>query len=157
MTRARIPPHTKLWYNNYLTHRTAVACLRGCSTKVLLKKGTPQGGVLSPVLWNITFDDLLLLYDQGPVKALGYADDGSLMACGRDPVILMQLLKDALNKALAWGHENGLTFAANKTEVVIFTTKYKVEHFPKLTMGGIDLEFSTTCLLYTSPSPRDRG
>ena len=142
MARARILQCIKDWYTNYQHHRTATADLRGCSTKVLIQKGTPQGGVFSPILRKISFDELLLLFDGTSTKALGYADDASLMVCGRDPYTIIQLLQSSLNKALAWGHRNGLTFATSKNKVVIFTTKYKYK-FTKLSMNGTDLPFSS--------------
>ena len=43
--------------------------------QVDLSKGTPQGGVLSPIVWNINFDGLIEIFDGGPVFAVGFAYD----------------------------------------------------------------------------------
>ncbi len=40
-----------------------------------LTRGTPQGGVLSPILWNLAFDSLLKIFNKGTVVYNGYADD----------------------------------------------------------------------------------
>ena len=42
------------------------------------------------------------------------------------------------------GRLNSLTFAANKTHVVIFTNKHKNARFPKLHMNGVELAFTNT-------------
>lgn len=52
-------------------------------------------------------------------------------------------MQHAVNKAVKWGKENGLTFEPKKTEVVMFTRK-KVDwsSLPKLEMGDRKLPFS---------------
>ena len=59
MDRIGIHPNISGWYSNYLHSRQATAELKGCLHNVYLTQGTPQGGVLSPLIWNIAFDDLL--------------------------------------------------------------------------------------------------
>ena len=73
MTKSKLPPLLKDWYHFYLTHRVATAELMGCTTSAMLEKGAPQGGVLSPVIWNISFDEFLYLFKSSPIRALGYA------------------------------------------------------------------------------------
>ena len=52
--RARkVPEAICEWYGHYLLNRTATANLKGCTKTVALTRGTPQGGVLSPLLWNL--------------------------------------------------------------------------------------------------------
>ena len=128
MTRLNVPTPIKKRYNNYLNNHLARANVKGCQSSAILKKGTPQGGVLSPILWNMAFDEFLLLFKHSPIHAIGLADDGALMVCGKDPRTIMSILQKGLNKTIKWGKDNGLTFGISKT-----------------------------CLLYTSPSPRDRG
>ena len=121
MRNKGIPETITSWYSHYLHNRTAHATLRGCYSTHILTKGTPQGGVLSPLIWNLGFDGLLDLFDKGPVRIKGFADDAALLVSGRDPYTLVQIMQTALIKAKTWGDQHGL------------------------------------CLLYTSPSPRDRG
>jgi hypothetical protein len=45
----------------------------------LVRHGTVQGGVLSPIVWNFTMDLFLNEFNSGQVKAIGYADDGALV------------------------------------------------------------------------------
>ena len=99
-------------------------------------------GGLSPLIWNINFDGLLNLFQDGPVKIRGFADDASLLVCRKDPVTMVQLMQQAINKAQTWGNEHGLTFGAPKTVVVLFTNKQKKPQLPNLFLGGTKLEYS---------------
>ncbi len=82
-----------------------------------------RGGILSPLAWNLAFDDLLDCFNTSPVKAKGFADDAALVVCGPILNTLVQLGQEAINKARTFGDRHGLTFGANKTEAVIFTRK----------------------------------
>ena len=123
MIRQGFTDDIRLWYNHYLRNRTATAELLGNSATRVLTKGTPQGGVLSPIAWNIDFDDLLNLFNQGPVHIKGFADDAALLVCGKDLFTLVHLMQTALDKALRWGLSRGLSFSAAKTVIVLFTHK----------------------------------
>ena len=46
----------------------------------VLNDGTPQGGVLSPLLWNLVKGQLLQSMNQQPVHAQAYVDDIVLLA-----------------------------------------------------------------------------
>ena len=181
MKRIRLPGVIQQWYDDYLHNRIVHADLKQSKIVVTLDRGTPQGGVLSPLLWNIVFDEMLDIFRTGPVRALGYADDGSLLVCGKDPHTLVSLLQAGLDKVTKWGQENGLNFSPTKTVAVVFGAR-KTKSFPTLRLNGQTLRYSTSvkylgvlidnrlqfrqhiqdrckkaCLLYTSPSPRDRG
>ena len=41
--------------------------------------GCPHGGVVSPALWNMVVDELLVLLNSSGIWALGYADGSELM------------------------------------------------------------------------------
>ena len=109
-----------------------------------LVKGTPQGCVLSPVVWNIAFDDLLDLFDDHPVDILGCADDASVVVCGHNPSIMVDLMQDALDWALAWGPTVSLSCSAQKTAVMVFMHKRGgTVDFSQLVMGGLPLPYSS--------------
>jgi len=112
---------------------------RGVKVERKVKTGTPQGGVLSPILWNLAFDELLDRIDpRGPVKAIGFADDLVLLAGGLDPNTLMDLLQPVINMVAKWGSDRKLKFSHSKSNAVLFTNKHdsaKVKR-RKLKMGG---------------------
>ncbi len=115
-------PETE-WYASYITQRSATAEFCGKFVTRSLKKGTPQGGIISPLCWNIPFDELLSEFNKGPIKAIGYADDLSLLIVGQDPATLTDLMQQGIDKAVQWGQKYGLEFSAEKSIAVMFTTK----------------------------------
>ena len=64
------------------------------------------------------------------------------MTCGPDPRLLTHRMQHAINDALAWGQEHGLSFSPPKTVAVPFTRKRSPEPFPVLHMGATDLPYS---------------
>ena len=98
--------------------------------------------MLSPLIWNLAFDDLLSRFDEGPVHIKGFADDAALLVCGPDPYTLVQLMQRAINKANAWGLSKGLTFSHEKTVAVIFSHKCNPTGlFPGLKLGCNDISY----------------
>jgi len=142
MRSHNFPPKIVGWFGHYLTNRKATASVKGVTSSRTLTKGTPQGGVLSPVIWNTAFDSFLKLFDNGPVRAKGFADDGGLVIRGKDPATLMSYMQEAVDRALEWGRSKSLKFSAKKTVVVLFTRKYKYKFPQKLIIEGKEVAFS---------------
>ena len=130
------------WYCHYVGHRRLVVNHNGVEVKRHLVRGTPQGGVLSPVIWNLVFESLLAQFREGPVQITGYADDGALMIVGKNPHLMMRHMQRAVQSALDWGEECELHFSPAKTVVVLFTRKYKPVIPQELNMGGVSIPFS---------------
>ena len=64
---------------------------------------------------------------------------------GPDIYTLIEWGQEAISKALNFGHENGLEFGADKTEVVVFTRKrLNTLGLPRLSMANRDLSYSDT-------------
>ena len=99
-------------------------------------RGSPQGGVLSPLVWNLIMDKLLTDLSASPVRAIGYADDILLLINGVDGGSMRDLMQAALNTVLRWGKTNGLTFNPAKTQCTIFTQKRNKLQMNPLTMNG---------------------
>ena len=73
------------WYQFALTNREIKLTMNGEETKRKLKRGTPQGGILSPLAFNLAFYPLLNLikrFKGGVAHPIGYADDASFVICG---------------------------------------------------------------------------
>ena len=93
--------------------------------------GTPQGGVLSSGIWNLTFDPLLKLLNQNsPCAPVGFADDGALCFRGIDPETLVEIAQPKINQAVEWGAKNGLSFSVDKTTAVFFSRQKKFQSYP---------------------------
>ena len=68
------------WVRATLEGRLAMAALGDVTRSVAVFTGCPQGGVLSPLLWCLVVDNLLVRLNEGSVYAQGYADDICLLA-----------------------------------------------------------------------------
>ena len=74
-------------------------------------KGTPQGGVLSPLLANIYLHDLDVIMTQAGFKMFRYADDFVILTKDEESA------KQAFELVRAWTTEHGLTMHPDKTHI----------------------------------------
>jgi len=61
-----------------------------------VSSGTPQGGVLSPLLWVIVGNKLLSLLEETGTKVKAYAADVVILLQGKFPQTLCNLMETAL-------------------------------------------------------------
>ena len=106
-----------------------------------MSRGCPWGeGGLSPLLWCLVVNELLVRLNEGSVYAQGYAGDISLLAVGKFPNMVSGLIQWALhNIELCCG---GLGLSV-KTSLVAFTTKRKLTGFFEPHLFGKTLQCST--------------
>ncbi len=110
------------WYKVVLENRSVLADVQGQKYVVYPMKGTPQGGVLSPLIWMLFMDSILKNFTKGAVRAIGYADDIVLYTSGFDPDTMANLMTEALRTVWMWDQEHGLIFNPTKTVVCMFQT-----------------------------------
>ena len=85
MRNRGFPEHLVSWYESFVTNRVVNSELLGSKVKRKLHLGTPQGVVLSPLCWNVPFDELIkLLNECDGVTATGFADDLVIEINGND-------------------------------------------------------------------------
>ena len=147
MRRRKMPEMVINWYDHFLRNRSATVSLGGITSTRYLTRGTPQGGVLSPVIWNIVFESLLVRMSRYAF-ATGFADDGCILVNGADAAACQPRLQQALKVAEEWARENGLQFAPEKTIMVHFHRKQKPVRPPPtfLNRTEIPIESSTRYL-----------
>ena len=141
MKRMQIPPGIRELYGNILKSRTVEAELQGEREIRVPKRGSPQGGVLSPLIWNLIMDTILSQFEGTPVKVVGYADDILLLTTGPDPGEIVESMNEALKKVLEWGDANGLVFNPEKTCVVRFSRSKRFSAWKSVKMNGMTLQF----------------
>ena len=104
-------------------------------------KGTPQGGVVSPLLWNLIIDELIrVLNSKTRLKVVCYADDVLLLYAGKDISRTAFEIQKGLNIIEDWAKESGLTFNPSKTQACIVTNK-RITSRPVVTLYGQQLEY----------------
>jgi hypothetical protein len=131
------------WISFMLRNRTALAEIHGYTKKKTVQRGCPQGGILSPLLWNMLVDTLLQQFSKyDPAHVQAYADDISVLVSGPDTKTIGSLAQHTLNLLEKWATTNHLKFAPAKTIVVMFTKKRKWTIEP-LKLNGTTLHLST--------------
>jgi retron-type reverse transcriptase len=113
------------WISHMLRNRWITVSLGDSEQKGRVTRGCPQGGILSPLMWNVVIDGLLHLLDKEPGYSQAYADDLTMIMRGIDISTLYSLTQQNLNKVTEWAGNHGLKFSHLKTEIVIFTHRRK--------------------------------
>jgi hypothetical protein len=127
------------WQTSYLDSRYCK--VKGSDQLYKLNKGTGQGGIFSPTLWNFVMDSFLAKFHDHTVDAIGYADNGALIFVARDIGFAQRQMQMALLVASDWATEVGLTFYIAKTKAMIFSRKRIPPSLPtQLTMSGCKVE-----------------
>jgi hypothetical protein len=120
----------------------AVAALNETSMRVAISRGCPQGGVLSPLLWCLVVNDLLTRLSGSGVFIQGYADDICLLAVGKFPNTVSGLLQWAFSTIETWCNKVGLSVNPDKTRLVAFTWKRKLQGLFEPRIFGVPLRLS---------------
>ncbi len=146
MNRRGIDSSIVRWYSFYLRNRTATIKINDTQTTRTLPRGLPQGGIISPLAWDLVIDNLLVhLNKEKNIKAVGYADDVAIVLDGIDPASMVDIAQSSINKACSWGRASKLNFNASKTEAVFFTRRRKLPTYKPLTVNGEKVEYSDGC------------
>jgi hypothetical protein len=112
----------------------------GSSLTAKVAGGCPQGGVLSPLLWNLVVDRLLVATNDLGFSTFGYADDIVIIVHGKFTHIVREIMQEALNVVIKWAVKEGLNISPHKTAIVPFTNRRKVEGLRPLNLHGKELQ-----------------
>ena len=125
------------WTHDYLSERTARVRFQGrVSGPRNFENGTPQGGVLSPTLFNVLMECIVRTPLHGNVTLLSYADDLALVCTGRgDRVRRAQKALDSVTTAC---QDLGLRVSAEKSKAMAVLT---ASPEATLTIQGARLEW----------------
>ena len=126
------------WIQDFLKNRRIqVRVGEALSDGTSIDNGTPQGSVISPVLFNIMINDIF--QDVGPGFGLSlFADDGAVWKRGRDINHIINKMQAAIDKITDWGSRWGFKISVEKTKYVVFGNKRNKGE--KLTMYGQEIE-----------------
>lgn len=104
------------------------------TTRDIVNRGCPPGGVLSPLLWNIVINELITKFNKHLYYTIRYADDITILATGNFASVTFNTIQSALKIVERWCKEHTLTVNPDKTELVLFTKKRKIGDYelPKL-------------------------
>jgi hypothetical protein len=108
-----------------LESRNIVSTLAGDTVRASVARGCPQGGVLSPLLWSLIIDDLILELNKKGYYTVGYADDIAILINLKFQNTVSEVLQMALGTVQQWCDRTKLYINPKKT-VIPFTRKRNI-------------------------------
>lgn len=113
-----VPRYMLAWIKEFLSNRT-FTCTDGRlqSSVFPLRRGVPQGSVLSPILFNLLMSAMPL--DPG-IRTFTYADDIAFFTSAGDHHTLRDALQEYLDRLSAWLTSVHLALNVQKSAVVVF-------------------------------------
>ncbi|MCU7844861.1 MAG: endonuclease/exonuclease/phosphatase family protein [Candidatus Thiodiazotropha sp. (ex Monitilora ramsayi)] len=137
------------WIGDFLADRKIrVRVGKETSEKREVENGSPQGSVISPILFNVIMNSLSEEIGRDPVALSQFADDSAIWKATRKPQTAIKHLQITLNKIENWGKNWGFRISAEKTKCVIFNRNSSTyAGTPKLKFGGVTLTFETKAKL----------
>ena len=112
------------------------------TTSRSVNRGTPQGGVISPLLWLLVVNDILFKIESMRIKAVAYADDVVILSSGLFTTTISERIGCALKVLSNWASNCGLGVNPDKTELVLFTRRNKIQPFRPPKLSGKELSLS---------------
>ncbi len=100
------------------------------SSQGIIENGTPQGSVISPVLFIILINDMFSKVDRSIRRSL-FADDGALSFRGRNNKFIMGEMQKAVDEVEKCSYKWGFKLSVEKSQTIIFSNK-KVDNEWKL-------------------------
>jgi ribonuclease HI len=110
------------WIEKFLSKRTfQVKVGTELSEKLIQQNGTPQGSVISPLLFLIMINDI----PSGPegVNMSLFADDSAVYIGHRKTNTLIKKIQQSIEEINNWCNQNGFKISIAKTVGVLFTNK----------------------------------
>jgi len=128
------------WFEFMLEGRLVHSSVMGSSITAEVTSGCPQGGVLSPLLWNLAVDMLLTATNNLGFSTFGYANDIVIIVQGKFAHTVREIMQNALNVVAKWAVKEGLNIRPHKTAMVPFTNRRKTEGLGPLKLHGKELK-----------------
>lgn len=123
------PQYLRRIISDYLSCREIeYPTINGTTITRKVTAGVPQGSILGPALWSITYDFVLRTPLEEDAVILGYADDIFIMAKAATKEAAIVKVNLQSSKVIRRIKNLGLDIAASKTGVVVFNDKNKTKN-----------------------------
>lgn len=110
------------WVSSFTNERKVCIRLDGEVGPIQrIQCGLPQGSPVSPILFMLYVSPLFKLDKM--TKSFGYADDVAILKASPSLEENSRRIGDAVNQALSWGINEGITFDPGKSELLHFSRK----------------------------------
>ena len=130
------------WAMNSLRQRTVQTTVGTCTRTALTTQGTAQGGVLSALWFVLVIDTLLCSLNDNRLFTIGYSDDTTILLRGQCLGTLCSQMQQALDIVSAWCRQAQMGISAEKTQLMLFTKKYRHKGLVPIRLQGHILEFT---------------
>ena len=136
---------TTNWITNMVSNRYVTVNHKTATKRIKIRRGCPQGGVLSPFLWNLIVDDLLnYTAKEIPGYLQAFADDLICLCEGDDLEVIRSRTQKTINTIEKWCTTKGLNISALKTQIVMFTWNRNWSLDRGIKVGGHHIELSNS-------------
>ena len=113
--------YIKRFLCSYLRGRQTYVIYRGSKSPLRkMKQGVPQGGVLSPILFNLYMSKMPL--PPGNIKLVSYADDSNVLNSGTNIPAVCSEINIYLDTLDTWFKSRNLFISPAKSSATLFTT-----------------------------------
>ena len=130
------------WIYHMLSDRVVSASSGSTTERRVVERGCPQGGVLSPLLWNLVIMELQLeLKNLSALYNQAYADDVALLNVGIDFGTVKDLSQRAIDTVDTWCKKRDLSIHPDKIEVVLFKARQKSVTTKPLKLHGKEISY----------------
>ena len=143
LLQTNIPGTINTLITNYIKGRKVYTTYRNhTSSQRQFKTGVPQGGVISPTLFNIY--TTYIPPPRAQVQVMTYADDITITSTHTNTSAVKKYIQPYLHKVFAWTKQNNLTLNPDRTTCTLFTPD------PAEYKSNMDLKINNTALPITT-------
>ena len=142
LIEAGIPPTIARWIFAITSNRTITLSYSGESITRRATKGSAQGGVLSPLIWNITLDTFLKNLGINKKFVTAFADDLVILVSGICRKTIRDVTQYMINDVEKWCNSKGLKLSSVKTTALLFSSKKDKTINRPIKVGNLPITFS---------------
>ena len=127
------------WIASYLTQRKVYVDTQDGPVYMNTPHGTPQGAVISSLLFLIVIDDLIRNLNHHDQKTTAFADDLGILVTGSNRKVIEEKMNVILEEIRKWGIETKTKFNTKKTKAMLFSHLRRVRPI-RLSLGSEQIE-----------------
>lgn len=129
---------------DYLRNRTVKLAGKHDEVSKRVSIGCPQGSILGPNLWNLTFDDLLITLAREGHETIAYADDLLILVPGSSRIDLEIRGQTVATLVEDWCRGEKLSLSAPKSEMMLLKGKLDIRRPPKIKILNRQVRMTNT-------------